>query len=100
MGGVRKWSHAQFHLSLSKTSTIDKFLESLIPRTYYPCPCYQLYVHPIMLYESGEFPSGAKGERNVPLKYITKDRCKVILSMSFAHHKFAIIANNYVCLIM
>ena len=38
-------------------------------------PHIQLYDSPIMLYGSGEFPSGAEGERNVPLKYI-KDRCK------------------------
>ena len=75
MGGVRKWSHAKFRLYRSKTKTIDKFLESLIPRTYFPRPRHQLFDRPIMLYGSGEFPSGAKGERNVPLKYI-KDRCK------------------------
>ena len=56
MVGVREWSHAKFCLYHSKTSTIDKFLESLIPRTYYPCPCYQLFDPPIMLYGSGEFP--------------------------------------------
>ena len=69
MAGSRKWSHGKFRLYRSKTRTIDKFLQSLIPTD----PIIR-YDKPIMMYGSGQFPSGAKGERNVPLKYI-KDRC-------------------------
>jgi hypothetical protein len=87
MGGSRKWRRGKLYLYKQKTKTIDDFLHSLKikyrysttakkgkkqhkvwgSKTYY----YESYV---MLYGSGNFPSGAKGERNVPLKYIKK-RC-------------------------
>jgi len=87
MGGSKKWRRGKFYLYKQKIKTIDDFLHSLKikyrststakkgkkknktrgSKTY----CYNNYV---MLYGSGNFPSGAKGERYVPLKYIKK-RC-------------------------
>lgn len=88
MGGSRKWSRGKFYLYKKKMKTIDNFLHSLkIKYTntlkskkgkkkhkWRGCKNHK-FMHHVMLYGSGEFPSGARGERYVPLKYIKK-RCE------------------------
>ena len=72
MAGSRKWSHAKFRLHRNKTKVIDTFLESLIPRNGLG---QEIYDKPHMYYGSGQFPSGGRGQKSVPLKYIKK-RCQ------------------------
>lgn len=88
MAGLRKWSRAKFYLYQQKKKTIDLFLHSLkilksdshilIPKSGKKnrkhCRGKKTFIYNnyVMLYGAGQFPSGAKGERYVPLKYVKK----------------------------
>ena len=87
MAGSRKWRRGKFYLYKQKMKTIDDFLHSLKIKYHASTTAkkgkkkhkvrgsktYRFNDH-VMLFGSGSFPSGAKGERHVPLKYIKK-RC-------------------------
>ena len=87
MAGSRKWRRGKFYLYQQKKKTIDLFLHSLkiksdshvlSPKSGKKNRKHRrgrktfIYNNHVMLYGAGQFPSGAKGERYVPLKYVKK----------------------------
>lgn len=77
-----------------KNSVIDTFLNNLKHHVDADGNVYHFDKH-VMLYGSGMFASGGRGEWSVPLKYIKK-RCGYFfechMSMNSGHHRFVPIA--------
>jgi hypothetical protein len=70
---TRKWSRQKFRIYAMKNSVIDTFLNNLKHHVDADGNVCHFDKH-VMLYGSGMFASGGRGERSVPLKYIKK-RC-------------------------
>ena len=70
---TRKRSRLNFRIYSSKNKSIDSFLQKLKIKDE-DTPNQYLHRRHVMLYGSGSFPCGGRGERSVPLKYIKK-RC-------------------------
>ncbi len=71
---TRKWSRQKFNIYSMKNSIIDTFLNDLKQYVDANGITIRQFDKHVMLYGAGTFPSGGRGERSVPLKYIKK-RC-------------------------